>query len=494
MPNGSSSAQQSPDFLDQLKKLADAIKASAEAIQAVEKTLGITERSCTLEINNTIGRDLIIKSNFHDHGGFSVPVADGDVILAKTTRVLGTRSSGFLTGTEGNIVFNVKDTDILITINWVNPFLSPGGGNASDAFVSGGSNGADLIMLNNAHANGNTNVPYRYMIGEKFAAAFRQPDWRKCKKCKTLYFAPDIESSICPAGGRHEHNPTDLNFKLPHDVPGIGTQSDWRFCGDCKSIFFNGQGNTGRCFTPRSPVHDFGDPYYLKHDVELQTDHEKGWRTCINCFALFRDKVQKGCPATNGGMHNPFPDNGVLPPGHKLSNLPNRKPFDYHLLVDNGAPVKDHESGWTQCAKCDTLFSKSATPNTKCQQGGVHEPLPQGNSYLVRLGGDAVDQVTPEPGIQKRWAKCNKCGELAFSGFRVRSSCTVPNQPGFGLDGHSPIGFNFVLEHDIPGPGQDGWRFCSKCNQLAFEPENSDSHCAAGGKHVLVGHNFRLEN
>jgi hypothetical protein len=494
---GESSATQSPDFLHQLKELADTIKASADAIKAVESTLSIFQRSAVLEINNTSGRELVVLSVHHDHGDFSaIGIAPGQSIAAKSTTVLGTGSTGILVGTEGNIVLSAKGTDIQLTLNWIVPFL---GFNASDLFLNSGADGDKFFVMHNLHGSGNTNVPFRYMIGEKIGAANRQVDWRKCRKCKTLYFSPQIEASICPAGGLHEHDSTDFNYRLPHDVAGLAHQSDWRHCSNCKGIFFNGDGHVGLCFKATPPTHNFGVGYRLAFSVNLaepaSPQHENGFRTCINCFALFRDRHQRGCPSNSGGMHTPFPESGALPPGHKLSSLPDKKPFNYSLFLQPSPLPSTHEGNWAVCEKCDTLFSLQLPVEANhCQQGGGHVANIFEIFAIEKASANPEDELDPTPGIQKRWTGCKKCSEMVFGAFRARGTCTVANAPGFALDGHNPVGFNYSLEHDVTGPGQDGWRFCNKCNQLAFEPENGSSHCAGGGQHVLQGSNFRLEH
>ena len=88
-----------PDFIDELKRVAEAIKVTAETIKAVEQAQSAFDRSATLEVRNTTGRKLIFHDAMHDHGAFSkqpdLPIEPG------TSEVYGTRTSGILTGTAG---------------------------------------------------------------------------------------------------------------------------------------------------------------------------------------------------------------------------------------------------------------------------------------------------------------------------------------------------------------------------------------------------------
>jgi len=82
------------------------------------------------------------------------------------------------------------------------------------------------------------------------------------------------------------------------------------------------------------------------------------------------------------------------------------------------------------------------------------------------------------PNSQDNWRWCSKCQSLAFAG---------------GNEGICPAGgkhdqrtsYNYVLQmnvHQLPPNSQDNWRWCSKCQSLAFAGGN-EGICPAGGKH-----------
>src|SRR5215218_6371259 len=78
--------------------VAGAINSVASALNAVNPG-----RSVILELDNNTNRALSRVSDHHDHGGFEV--IPKDQLPPNTAMVFGARSSGFLTGTEGNVVW-----------------------------------------------------------------------------------------------------------------------------------------------------------------------------------------------------------------------------------------------------------------------------------------------------------------------------------------------------------------------------------------------------
>jgi hypothetical protein len=482
----------SVDFFDALKKSADAIKAAADAIIAVEQALGAADRSVVLQINNTTTRTLNFSQAAHAHGGFAEPPPDK--IGPGKTQVIGSRSSGLATGTEGELQYNVEGTDIFYTIHWINPFF---GSNTTDSRLEG--DGSELAGVFHIGANGNTHVPMRYMIGERIAAAAQTPDWKICDKCKSLYFSPNIETSDCPAGGRHQHVSQSLNYRLPFGVDGLSHQKDWRLCVRCAGLFFNGSQRKGVCPAPVPPFHEGEAPFFLSHSfthpMPPDATHEPNWRFCIDCFALFFEpKNTGGCRANNngGGPHRPFPPGGLVAP-HPLSHLSDQRPFNYSLSHDIAPQPPDHQAGWRRCGRCAVLFFEPDINESRCPKGGPHQVDPTGHAYQV----STVEPPPPEDpraGASLQWSKCRKCKTAFFSFSDLSiSRCTVSNPPDF-RGPHQAGATDFKLGHDFEGPGQNQWKFCKKCNGLVFDPQSAEAPCAAGGKHVLQGFDFRLNH
>lgn len=480
------------DIIDDLKRLADAVKAGADAINAVAGLQTTFDRSATLEIRNVTGRKLLFLDAHHDHGGFSKPPDPS--IEPGTSAVYGSHSSGVLTGTAGAARWNVQGTDIVFGITWSVPFL---GDNGNDSGIEGP--GADGLALFHSGANGNTNVPMTYIVGERAAVGDKEKDWRFCDKCKCLFFAPEIERSDCAAGGRHQFNPMSLNFALPHGQPSVSYQSDWHRCLHCFGVFFDGDpDNKGVCPAPVPPLHEAEESFFLTHTeaqaVPEAPTQQPDWRFCIDCYGLFFEpRNGVGCPGNRHQAHRRFPDAGQpMPPNHPLSSLLDRRPFNYRLSHDIQPEPAHHSIGWRRCNKCDVLFFATDINASHC---------PQGDTHTVAADSPLFECSTVEPAEGEslgNWARCKKCKGMFFDNMRINPGgrCPVANPPGFRR-GHAAGRTVYNLAHEFPDnfpqPGQNKWRFCVKCFGLFFEPLSADTPCAAGGNHVARGFIFRLD-
>jgi hypothetical protein len=93
-------------------------------------------------------------------------------------------------------------------------------------------------------------------------------------------------------------------------------------------------------------------------------------------------------------------------------------------------------------------------------------------SSALSPSGSIVD------GRQDAWRWCNKCQALAFAGGSSRGAC-----PAGGVHDHQGSS-NYVLTINAPNiQGQSNWRWCNKCQVLAFAGAGSLGRCAAGGEH-----------
>jgi hypothetical protein len=83
---------------------------------------------------------------------------------------------------------------------------------------------------------------------------------------------------------------------------------------------------------------------------------------------------------------------------------------------------------------------------------------------------------------QNNWRWCRKCQGLAFGGSGVPGPC-----PAGATHDHTGSG-NYTLVHDTPGaPGQSNWRWCQKCQGLAFGGSGAPGPCPAGTTHDHTG-------
>jgi hypothetical protein len=123
---------------------------------------------------------------------------------------------------------------------------------------------------------------------------------------------------------------------------------------------------------------------------------------------------------------------------------------------------------------------------------------PQANSSCGHAPSTKVDLVMHREGIalpQADWRFCNKCSELFYDGYSGKGVCPGAGHIIFGGPhdrGHLAAGYNFVLPHDVAGPGQAEWRFCNKCQAMFFNGYPEKGVCPAGGGHQAAGYNFVL--
>jgi kumamolisin len=84
---------------------------------------------------------------------------------------------------------------------------------------------------------------------------------------------------------------------------------------------------------------------------------------------------------------------------------------------------------------------------------------------------------------QTNWRWCNKCQGLAFAGNASLGPC-----PAGGNHDHTGSGDYFLVENAAPGSSaQNDWKWCNKCQGLAFAGNPSPGRCPAGGTHDHTG-------
>ena len=84
--------------------------------------------------------------------------------------------------------------------------------------------------------------------------------------------------------------------------------------------------------------------------------------------------------------------------------------------------------------------------------------------------------------LQANWRWCNKCQCLAFAGNPSAGCCAA------GGTHNSPAGGAYGLtQNDSSAPGQANWRWCNKCQELTFAGNPSAGDCACGGSHDHAG-------
>lgn len=99
-----------------------------------------------------------------------------------------------------------------------------------------------------------------------------------------------------------------------------------------------------------------------------------------------------------------------------------------------------------------------------------------GNRWTVHVDIHQLEAgETPPPRPQEDWRYCRKCQGLAFLGQGL-GRCPADGEHDFSESGR------YTLVRD--GAGQGDWRWCRKCQGLFFHGNNSFGRCPAGGRHA----------
>ncbi|MBW8817378.1 MAG: hypothetical protein JF598_03890 [Streptomyces sp.] len=102
---------------------------------------------------------------------------------------------------------------------------------------------------------------------------------------------------------------------------------------------------------------------------------------------------------------------------------------------------------------------------------------------MINVTAEAwIRQPTTVSG-QPNWRWCNKCQVLAFAGNPSLGACAAGGQHN-----HTGSG-DYALAQNVPAGAhqQSNWRWCNKCQVLAFAGNPSLGACAAGGEHSHAG-------
>ncbi len=136
------------------------------------------------------------------------------------------------------------------------------------------------------------------------------------------------------------------------------------------------------------------------------------------------------------------------------------------------------QNNWQWCNKCQALAFSGNAGLGDCPTGGLHNHSGSRN-YCIAMGGAVL------PGSQANWRWCNKCQALSFGGSPSPGKCSAG-----GMHDHVGSG-NYVLalrgSGTVPQDSQANWRWCNKCQVLAYAGSSSAGACGAGGLHDHTG-------
>jgi hypothetical protein len=283
----------------------------------------------------------------------------------------------------------------------------------------------------------------------------RQDFWKHCGKCQGLYFAGNA-SSTCPAGDAHDSGGGG-NYTLAVNSPASSGQNGWRHCVKCEGLFFSGHSGS-RCPAGSGAHHANGSgDYTLVVDVPGDPG-QHDWRRCSKCQGLFYAGLSSSvCPA-DGHAHS-----------HSGSG-------NYALHVT----AADTQPNWRWCFKCQGLFY-AGNSGSSCPASGHHAAtggaVASGNYILAVDSEDA-------PG-QQGWRWCSKCQGLWMS-MNSGSVCPAGGHHRSEGSGKYALIDTGAFPASNGWPGQEGWRWCSKCQGI-WMGTNQGSRCPADGPHVATG-------
>lgn len=143
-----------------------------------------------------------------------------------------------------------------------------------------------------------------------------------------------------------------------------------------------------------------------------------------------------------------------------------------------GAATVAVQWNWRWCSKCQVLAFNGSGTLGSCPAGGQHDHAYSGNYCLA-----AAASVSP-PAYQLNWWWCVKCQALTFGGAAT-GPCPAGGQHAHAGGEYAVLG---VPEGErSSGAAQVNWRWCRKCQVLAFNGAGSLGACAAGGSHDHSG-------
>lgn len=291
-----------------------------------------------------------------------------------------------------------------------------------------------------------------------------QPDWRFCVQCGGLFWNDPSFRSTCPKSGNHIA--AGLNFVLPFEPTNVNGQPEWRFCINCGGLFWDGEANKGVC--PTGSTHVAAGFRFILPFNPAPVSGQPEWRFCINCRGLFwNDDGFKGfCPgAKGGGFHI-----------HPVLNTNTRKfePFTAGPPIGQTLSLELPNAAFSYDNKM-YVFAGIGDPKFTKERPRPGDPA---------VGSYLVSKERPDlPGPYHK--------EFLFS---PRIGYCPKDASRDILESHEPLGFKFVLTHDIPEePGHESnWHFCGKCATMFWNDANTVSVCSRGGSHVAAGSKFNL--
>lgn len=138
------------------------------------------------------------------------------------------------------------------------------------------------------------------------------------------------------------------------------------------------------------------------------------------------------------------------------------------------------QSLWRWCRRCQGLWYAGTDPlrmiSSACPAGGFHLFVGSGNYSLIHNSPGVY-------GRQDGWRWCQKCEGAFFGRNHPNPSGRCPRG---GAHDSVSSGLYSLIHNMSTDFGQQGWRWCNKCEGLFFTAYNS-GRCPAGGAHDQNG-------
>jgi hypothetical protein len=128
----------------------------------------------------------------------------------------------------------------------------------------------------------------------KCPVASKQPGWRWCNKCQSLFYS-GLGNGVCAGGGQH-----DSNGSAQYNAPLANTcnaQNGWRWCCKCQVMFYGSTTNVCPLGGPHNSTGS-GDYHVCRNAAHPQAN----WRWCRKCSNLHFGGLTGICAA--GGAHD----------------------------------------------------------------------------------------------------------------------------------------------------------------------------------------------
>jgi hypothetical protein len=180
------------------------------------------------------------------------------------------------------------------------------------------------------------------------------------------------------------------------------------------------------------------------------------------------------CNKCQGLAYAGYSAPGICPAGGRHDHTGSIR---YFILHD--APEAFGQDNWRWCNKCQGLAYAGNSSLGPCPAGGIHD---HSGSANYKLG--LLNSWPPRSDYQDNWRWCNKCQGLAYAGNAYPGACPAGGEHDHNGSGDYALTTN--MGSNAPN-AQDNWQWCNKCQVLAYAGDSSPGACSAGGTHDHQG-------